>query len=79
MPAFVGRAAELAQLERLFTVGDGPAALIVGDPGSGKTRLLAELKLRATHLGDQLQVTRARFIEGACGAAIKPGKFGLNP
>ena len=57
MPAFVGRAAELAQLERLFTVADGPAAaLIVGDPGTGKTRLLAELKLRAAHVGDQLQV-----------------------
>ena len=41
---FVGRAEELRVLEELFArSGDGAvAAIVMGDPGSGKTRLLAE-------------------------------------
>ena len=41
---FVGRAPELAALRALVArVGDAPSvALVVGDPGAGKTRLLRE-------------------------------------
>src|SRR5438105_9886535 len=41
---FVGRAEELRVLGELFACsGDGVvAAIVMGDPGSGKTRLLAE-------------------------------------
>jgi DNA-binding NarL/FixJ family response regulator len=49
MAAFVGRADELRSLVELAELGrhGGPAAaLVVGDPGSGKTRLLAEVAER---------------------------------
>lgn len=51
MPAFVGRSEELRALgEVAALLDDGPsAAVIVGEPGSGKTRLLAEAESR---LGD---------------------------
>lgn len=48
--AFVGRDAEVAALEALWEqvrARPGPAAaVVVGDPGSGKSRLLSELALR---------------------------------
>jgi DNA-binding CsgD family transcriptional regulator len=47
---FVGRADELQVLARVLEQGssDGPAAaIVVGDPGSGKSRLLAEARSRA--------------------------------
>lgn len=41
-PGFVGRAVELAEIAARFSRADGPAAtLVLGDPGIGKTRLLA--------------------------------------
>ena len=46
---FVGRAEEKAALEQLWAsarAGSGPvAAVIVGDPGAGKSRLLSEFTL----------------------------------
>jgi DNA-binding CsgD family transcriptional regulator len=40
---FVGRTSEIAQLAALLAISDGPsAAIILGDPGVGKSRLLAE-------------------------------------
>jgi DNA-binding CsgD family transcriptional regulator len=45
MSAFIGRADELAALDRVGRVaaaGGVAAALVVGEPGSGKSRLLAE-------------------------------------
>lgn len=49
-PVFVGRADELAQLEAVWSRASREArptaALITGAPGSGKTRLLAELRGR---------------------------------
>jgi class 3 adenylate cyclase len=57
----VGREAEMAQLERVvddLLAGRGQALLLVGDTGLGKTRLLAELRIR---LGD-----RVTWLEGAC-------------
>jgi DNA-binding CsgD family transcriptional regulator len=47
--AFVGRAEELAALRDVFRRGgSGPsAAVVVGEPGSGKSRLLAEARAEA--------------------------------
>src|SRR3989442_280386 len=41
MSAFIGRADELAVLDHVGGAGVA-AAVVVGDPGSGKSRLLAE-------------------------------------
>jgi predicted ATPase len=48
MQTFVGRAGELeALMELAATSGPGPAAaVVVGEPGSGKSRLLAEARGR---------------------------------
>lgn len=56
---FVGRDAELDQLEALLErarLGTGAVAAIVGEPGIGKSRLLAELVARHP----DVQVVRAR-------------------
>ena len=50
MAAFVGRRDELASLGEIAATaarGDVAAAVVVGDPGSGKSRLLAEIADRA--------------------------------
>lgn len=50
MPVFVGRADELAALSEIADAAAGgqvAAALIIGDPGSGKSRLLAEAAAQA--------------------------------
>ena len=49
--ALVGRGDELAALDRLLAAAGGSRAVAVtGDPGIGKTRLLAELRRRAERL-----------------------------
>jgi DNA-binding CsgD family transcriptional regulator len=55
VPAFVGRSEELRALVKVGARGLGglSAVMIVGDPGSGKTRLLAEA---SDHLGDLAQL-----------------------
>jgi DNA-binding CsgD family transcriptional regulator len=58
MSAFVGRVDELAALAEIGTVhvrSEVAAAMIVGDPGSGKSRLLAEAAVRAD-LSNQFRV-----------------------
>jgi len=40
---FVGRAEELRALEGTLTAGRSAAAIVLGEPGTGKTRLLAEV------------------------------------
>jgi class 3 adenylate cyclase len=60
----VGRAAELARLEQLFDIvkaGQGRVACIVGEPGLGKSRLLAELRA-ALERHDH----PPRWVEGQC-------------
>ena len=64
---FVGRQRELARLlERLDTArqGQGGVALVVGEPGIGKTRLLVELSRRARAAGWQVLAGRAYETEG---------------
>jgi hypothetical protein len=49
MSAFVGRSDELAalaEISRAAVRGEVAAAMVVGDPGSGKSRLLAEAAAR---------------------------------
>ena len=46
----VGRTDELAALERLLAGGGARSVSVTGDPGIGKTRLLAELRRRAERL-----------------------------
>jgi predicted ATPase/DNA-binding XRE family transcriptional regulator len=56
---FVGRAREMARLQR-FLGGDGPSFLLVcGEPGIGKSRLLREAELLASQRGMTL-------LEGGC-------------
>jgi len=58
MSAFVGRAQELERLEavgRVAIAGDVAAVLVVGEPGAGKSRLLAEAAGRIP-VGRQFQV-----------------------
>ncbi|HEV8654228.1 MAG TPA: adenylate/guanylate cyclase domain-containing protein [Candidatus Limnocylindria bacterium] len=52
--AMVGREKELATLDELVAVvraGRGRAACVIGEPGLGKTRLIGELRPRATGAG----------------------------
>ena len=44
--AFVGRASELSALVGLCRSGPGGVALLIGDAGSGKSRLLSEVAAR---------------------------------
>ena len=60
----IGRDAELARLMTIFGVvraGQGRVATVLGDPGLGKSRLLAEL-----HSSIERDVGPVRWIEGRC-------------
>ena len=60
----VGRDAELDRLEKVFRVvraGQGRVATVLGDPGLGKSRLLAEL-----HESIHGEVGSVQWIEGRC-------------
>jgi DNA-binding CsgD family transcriptional regulator len=69
-PAFIGRTRQLAQLLELLARAESgrPAvALVAGEAGVGKTRLLAELAVRASSGG-------ARVLVGGC---LQVGDVGL--
>jgi len=60
----VGRDAQLGRLEQLYEVvkaGQGRVACIVGEPGMGKSRLLAELRARL-----ERSDSPPRWVEGRC-------------
>ena len=60
----IGRDSQLARLEEVFGVvraGQGRAACVLGDPGMGKSRLLAELRAAVERADGS-----ARWIEGRC-------------
>ncbi len=60
----IGRDAELDRLMSIFRVvqaGQGRVATVLGDPGLGKTRLLAELHASIEH-----DIGPVRWIEGRC-------------
>jgi tetratricopeptide (TPR) repeat protein/class 3 adenylate cyclase len=61
---FAGRSRELKMLEELLAaavLGDGGFAVVVGDPGAGKSRLLFELRRCVEETG-------AQFVTGRCDA-----------
>ena len=63
-PIFVGRTAEIASLERAWSdvcAGSGRLRLIHGEAGIGKTRLIAELKVRFGESGGT--VHRGRCLD----------------
>jgi len=63
--ALVGRDEELARLEEVFEVvraGQGRVACVIGDPGLGKSRLLAEFRAGASRPGRPAPV----WAEGRC-------------
>ncbi|OXM65926.1 helix-turn-helix transcriptional regulator [Amycolatopsis vastitatis] len=65
-PPFVGRHRELGQLEQLLAeaaTGVAGTAEVVGEPGMGKTRLLAELAVRARRAGWLVLSARAAEAE----------------
>ncbi len=60
----VGRDAQLATLRRLFAIvqaGQGRMACVLGEPGIGKSRLLAELKVEVMR-----DTPATRWFEGRC-------------
>jgi class 3 adenylate cyclase len=68
----VGRDSQLEQLVSLYRVvgaGRGRVAFLVGEPGLGKSRLLAELRRRLEEEaseGSNLEGARPQWIEGRC-------------
>ncbi len=64
MTVFVGREREFAELQRRLNAaiaGDCQFAVVAGEPGIGKTRLLEELKNLAT--ARKIRVLYGRFVE----------------
>ncbi len=68
---FVGRGRELEQLRGAFESaadGDGQVALVVGEPGLGKSRLLGELRQRIAEVPH-------RWLEGRCASYATMAAF----
>jgi predicted ATPase len=60
-PVFVGRREEVTQLNALLNIvrdGSGRCALITGEAGIGKSRLLAEIQIQAEHMDFEVLVGR---------------------
>src|SRR5213080_2242526 len=65
--AIVGRQRELTQVMNQFEAarhGQAHVVLLAGDPGIGKTRLLDEIAMRATHNGAVILRGGASEAEG---------------
>jgi DNA-binding SARP family transcriptional activator len=81
-PGCVGRDQELAWLEAALddaATGPGQARLVVGGPGFGKTRLVAELAHRAARRGVAIRYGSGRPDDGtgpARRAGVRPGPAG---
>lgn len=73
---FVGREGELARLEYLFRQfleeGESKYALVTGESGGGKTRLVGEFEDHlAQEYGETCTIIHARYLEGNA-AALQP-------
>ena len=66
-PELVGRDAELSRLRALIGPGQeaGPVLVVLGDPGMGKTVLLADVAQRASSAGLQVLPVNGRESEAA--------------
>src|SRR5437667_12497590 len=84
MSVFVGRREELAALDEITgaaAAGHVAAAVVVGEPGSGKSRLLAEAAVRA-RLSNRFRVVGyepEREVPLAAGSALPLALAGLAP
>jgi class 3 adenylate cyclase/tetratricopeptide (TPR) repeat protein len=69
-PAFIGRTAALAAVDRALTElvrGTGSAIFVIGEPGIGKSRLVAEARLRGLsgRYGEPIRWLEARCLSYA--------------
>ena len=62
-PPLVGRVAQLEAARRSLTAASAPTLLVVGEPGIGKTRFLAELAAFAVCAGNRVIAARAFEVE----------------
>ena len=65
----VGRTTELETLRQLHAVvsaGRGRLAVLLGEPGLGKSRLLAELRARVVRGGPESSAVERGWVEGRC-------------
>ncbi|MGW5652964.1 helix-turn-helix transcriptional regulator [Streptomyces humi] len=79
-PHILGRAAELARLDRLLTAvdGSGPQVLVLtGEPGAGKSTLVDRAAERGRALG--LGILRVRGSEGEAGLGLSGVHQLLHP
>jgi DNA-binding SARP family transcriptional activator/tetratricopeptide (TPR) repeat protein/type II secretory pathway predicted ATPase ExeA len=69
---FVGRASQLAALEPIVLSAEprGRLAALIGETGSGKTRLVGELAARASRAGTSVHVVRAHQGEATLPFAV---------
>ena len=83
--ALVGRDGELATLERLVSgvrAGRGQAACVIGEPGLGKTRLIAELRSRLPDVlawAEGRCITYGRALPYHLAARLLRSFIGLGP
>ena len=80
-PEFVGRAAELQLLDELLTevqAGEPVVAIICGEAGSGKTRLVGEVAAAASGRGMRA-LTGSCTMVGATSLAFAPFAEALRP
>lgn len=73
---FVGRVQELERLRSWLAAGDKKVALIQGDPGLGKTRLMDEFVRTSTDA--QTQVLRLRAFAAESSRALGPWRDALS-
>jgi predicted ATPase len=79
-PVVIGRDAELQALDAALTAalaGHGRCALIVGEPGIGKSRLAREIASRAADRG--IRVVTGRAVPQSATAPYRPFSDALLP
>jgi DNA-binding CsgD family transcriptional regulator/tetratricopeptide (TPR) repeat protein len=87
-PIFIGRGQELAVLEAAVgraSTGEGSAVLVAGESGIGKSRLIAELRVRAEEagatvlIGECLELAEGELPYAALVGALRTALRGCDP